>query len=132
MLRLAAYTESQLMAAGYGLVIMLNPPAAVDNGFVKLLTVPCTTDPVALKVVVLEGNGIGFGATLVLNIFMFVERSPLKNKKYPVMALSELVVLGTDVYPGDTPFVVKYNEAALVPVTSNPLALPPGPVICVP
>jgi hypothetical protein len=59
---------------------MLNPPAAVDNEEVRL-TVPVTTVPVTLKVVTLVGSGIGLGATLVLNKFMLVDRSPLKNKK---------------------------------------------------
>ena len=81
MLELAAYTEFQLIAAGYGLVTKLNPPAVLDNVLVKLFTVPCTTVPVARKVVVLDGNGIGFGATFVLNRFMFIERLPRRNKK---------------------------------------------------
>ena len=77
---LAACTAVQSIAAGYGLVIKLNPPAAVDNEEVRL-TVPVTTVPVALKVVTFVGSGIGLGATLVLNKFMLVDRSPLKNKK---------------------------------------------------
>ena len=83
------------MAAGYGLVIKLNPPAAVDNEEVRL-TVPCTIVPIALKVVALEGSGIGLGATLVLNRLMFMDLSPLKNKKYPVDAFNVPFVLAIE------------------------------------